>query len=579
MSTDLFEIPHNLLTLRADNIFTCTARDYFEIQESYKRFPLPNDILFPWLHGVDGRSNQQNLFFRVRRSLVPNYRGVLVVHCNPLIHSQRLTESVTPLEILDNEAHFLNKTTTDVTINLRNFENQVLRFATLCDVFLYGERAEELAPLMVKAQEEFYQQRMEQIEQVASAAGKRAVHHANYIKYKTIIIQGENEFSVFEEQFPQLVMYDSSGRAMKKTDFYEMEGAQMREMSAASEVTRHVWAGNTQDAPISSNDITYENTASTFDSNPHRFSICIECHDLGDIPTPSILTLARETLNELKQDHLPSEIIHLDMHGTGVPFEKKEFDSFYDCLYHLLLFMDDQVNRGRRILIHCSDGYTESSVLTLTWIMYHLKLRLPDAYLYLQEKRSFFVYAADLAVLKKIERLLFQEEEDHEPEPKRRKSEVGVDSLNSLRIGNTTENNKVLHDDTYLNSISNQIASGHIYKQIQLSPTAKELAQHPWFYSPRFEGSFPSRILPFLYLGNLNHATNPDMLKALNITHVVSVGENADLQTKGFELLFLDNLYDDGIDAIRERLDHVMKFVEIHNLNMTYRESSSITSS
>lgn len=46
---------------------------------------------------------------------------------------------------------------------------------------------------------------------------------------------------MFEEQFPQLVMYDSSGRAMKKTDFYEMEGAQMREMSAASEVTRHVW--------------------------------------------------------------------------------------------------------------------------------------------------------------------------------------------------------------------------------------------------------------------------------------------------------------------------------------------------
>ncbi|PHZ11114.1 phosphatases II, partial [Rhizopus microsporus ATCC 52813] len=83
-----------------------------------------------------------------------------------------------------------------------------------------------------------------------------------------------------------------------------------------------------------------------------------------------------------------------------------------------------------------------------------------------------------------------------------------------------------------------------------------------WMFSPRFEGSFPSRILPFLYLGNLNHATNAEMLKALHITHVVSVGENAGLQTKGFELLLLDNLYDDGIDAIRERLDTVMQFID-----------------
>ncbi len=51
--------------------------------------------------------------------------------------------------------------------------------------------------------------------------------------------------------------------------------------------------------------------------------------------------------------------------------------------------------------------------------------------------------------------------------------------------------------------------------------------QFEWFYDRRFEGSFPSRILPFLYLGNLNHAMNASMLHALGITHVVSVGESA----------------------------------------------------
>lgn len=67
-----------------------------------------------------------------------------------------------------------------------------------------------------------------------------------------------------------------------------------------------------------------------------------------------------------------------------------------------------------------------------------------------------------------------------------------------------------------------------------------------WFDDPRFDGSFPSRVLPFLYLGNLcvsplrsptkflisdrsrrNHASNAYMLHALGITHVVSVGECA----------------------------------------------------
>ncbi|KAF9260009.1 hypothetical protein L218DRAFT_933001 [Marasmius fiardii PR-910] len=48
-----------------------------------------------------------------------------------------------------------------------------------------------------------------------------------------------------------------------------------------------------------------------------------------------------------------------------------------------------------------------------------------------------------------------------------------------------------------------------------------------WFNDSRFDGSFPSRVLDGVYLGNLNHASNVYMLQALGITHVVSVGECA----------------------------------------------------
>lgn len=346
------------------------------------------------------------------------------------------------------------------------------------------------------------------------------------------------------------------------------------------------------------------------------------------MPLPSTLTLARETLNELPADGLPPEIIHLDMYSTGVPIKSPDFDEFYDRLLHLLAFIDDQASRGRRILFHCSDGYTETSLMALSWIMYKEKLTLPEAYLFLQEKRSFFVYAIDLAALRQIElrlqnrttmdlgaqRELKRKRENTTESERHLISQDGKSAVDMLTVGATAaddtnadddemdegdhemderepvKNKRLLYNDEYINAVSNQshdkpipgkpiqdldlcelipedfdalktVLPPHLFMQCLLEPTDTDRAKYPWFYSQRFEGSFPSRILPFLYLGNLNHATNPDMLKVLRITHVVSVGEHADLDQSQFNHLFLDNLYDDGIDSIHGRLEDAVKFI------------------
>ncbi|CAO0799217.1 unnamed protein product [Mucor circinelloides] len=618
-SSSLFEIPDDLITLKQDNIYTTTARQFAALHKLHVQSPLPNDILFPWLHGVDGYSNQQNLFFGVRRSMVPKYRGLMVIHCQDLETTSRLIETVLPHQVLfmepPHQYEFINSYNKDISINLRNFQNQVSRFATICDLVLYGTHAHRLATELAAAQRKLHQERLTQIEAVQKSAGKRAVANANTLIYKTIVI--EDEFSVFERDYPELVMYDSTGLLMQRRDFVELENMQMREMSKATEITNNIWVGNTQDAPVSTYDVGMSSSSSSEfsheeDVNPHQFSICIEAHDLADMPLPSTLTLARETLNDLKDGQMPPEMIHFDMYATGVPNEKSEFDAFYARLYQLLLFMEDQAAHDRRILIHCSDGYTESSLLALTWIMYHCKLQLPEAYLYLQRIRSFFVYAADVPTLRRIEHMLFEDHDSIEPQPKRKKSTTTADAseaIKRLSVGVVNSNgyadneeddddedeeeedqvqqmdthasvtppikadHRQLLDDVYINIISNtdidEKIPDNVYRQSQLSPTKEEERLFPWFYSPRFEGSFPSRILPFLYLGNLNHATNPAMLKALNITHIVSVGEKADLDSSAFELLFLDNLYDDGIDSIRSRLSNVLDFVEDARLKGT----------
>ncbi|KAK4509070.1 DNA-binding protein snt1 [Mucor velutinosus] len=612
-NSGLFDIPDDLITPKQDNIYTTSARQFAAFHKRYLQFPLPNDILFPWLHGVDGYSNQQNLFFGVRRSLVPKYRGLMVIHCEDSETTSRLMETVLPHQVLfmepPHQYEFINSYKKDVSINLRNFQNQISRFSTICDLVLYGTHAQHLATELAAAQRKLHQERLAQIEAVQKSAGKRAVVNANTLIYKTIVI--EDEFSVFERDYPELVMYDSTGLLMHRRDFVELENLHMRKMSKATEVTRNIWVGNTQDAPVSTHDIgmsSISSCSSEFsheeDVNPHQFSICIEAHDLADMPLPSTLTLARETLNDLKDGQMPPEMIHFDVYATGVPNEKSEFDAFYARLHQLLLFMEDQAAHDRRILIHCSDGYTESSLLALTWIMYHCKLQLPEAYLYLQRIRSFFVYAADVPTLRRIEHMLFEDHDSIEPQPKRKKSTTAdaSEAIKRLSVGGVTLNanadseedgddddnvgqvegqqmkthafvsspiradHRQLLDDAYINTISNtdvdEKIPDNIYRQSQLSPSKEEERLFPWFYSPRFEGSFPSRILPFLYLGNLNHATNPAMLKALNITHIVSVGEKADLDSSAFELLFLDNLYDDGIDSIQSRLSNVLDFVE-----------------
>ncbi|KLO17443.1 hypothetical protein SCHPADRAFT_900708 [Schizopora paradoxa] len=225
-------------------------------------------------------------------------------------------------------------------------------------------------------------------------------------------------------------------------------------------------------------------------------------------------------------------------------------------------------SRPKRVLLYSSDGYTESSVLALCVLMKECGLDLPGAYLELQvEKgRSFFVYQSDLGTLKRIESHLKKERENTRPfqPPYRvRSSQTPLSpsrpsiSRNNSRDWTTWTSSNAQEESVretgashpYARSPRNSISypasaleAGlppmsesapaatvpHRRPRAQTSPLLPPHIDHQtWFTDPRFDGSFPSRVLPFLYLGNLNHAQNAYMLHALGITHVVSVGECA----------------------------------------------------
>ncbi|KAI0366162.1 hypothetical protein BV20DRAFT_952868 [Pilatotrama ljubarskyi] len=232
--------------------------------------------------------------------------------------------------------------------------------------------------------------------------------------------------------------------------------------------------------------------------------------------------------------------------------------------------------RPVKILIYSADGYTESSVLALCILMALRRISLPEAYLTLQveKRRSFFVYQSDLGVLRRVEARLekdraaqsqhngttglpssvAQRQGQHQGEgdgmSQAQSPQGWVRSLGRAAAKSVSFVTPPAIDDpadaptgvsapAAVNPLRTRSGSeadagtqtptpgrprAHTMPPSRVPPWRDHQA---WFNDPRFDGSFPSRVLPFLYLGNLNHASNAFMLHALGITHVVSVGECA----------------------------------------------------
>jgi dual specificity MAP kinase phosphatase len=71
-----------------------------------------------------------------------------------------------------------------------------------------------------------------------------------------------------------------------------------------------------------------------------------------------------------------------------------------------------------------------------------------------------------------------------------------------------------------------------------------------------------------MYLGNLNHANNPALLKEVGITRILSVGESISWSQAQVEawgpanLLFVDRVQDNGVDSLMEEFERCLSFIE-----------------
>jgi dual specificity MAP kinase phosphatase len=94
-----------------------------------------------------------------------------------------------------------------------------------------------------------------------------------------------------------------------------------------------------------------------------------------------------------------------------------------------------------------------------------------------------------------------------------------------------------------------------------------QLARSEPEWIKNMDGSLPSRITDYMYLGNLGHANNPDLLRRMGIRQILSVGETATWKDGELEKWDKDNIMtiqrvqDNGVDPLTEEFEKCLKFI------------------
>lgn len=504
--------PLSVFEIDADNVAAA-------IRHTAKQ-PLPDPAhVFPWFHGLHPSNHMQQAFFIARKKKALRktpccLRGLTVVKADGNLCASRLKGAISPQEFLRPglEGEFIEMDPKE-GFSVRNFHIQVAKSAITSDIIVYGDDSQAVRMMGWK---------------IASAQAKwREKHRGSGPKlpeYNTFVCV--SPFREFEKRYGEIVAVDSSGVLTGNVlDFFYQERREMYDMTKASEISKNVWLGPTPEPGH---------------EDEKKYDIMIECSDLGRLNPSALQTIAK--------DYPDGEKFHdLDFPSSGsIPaptWSHAQADGILETcawIWHLAhgtlpkdtdTDLDGDVNmsdtsqtpekeerRPRKILIHCADGYTESTMLAIAYFSYSTGRPVADAWLDLHTvmKRNFFAYPTDVSLLASLAPRLLRE------------SPVCAD--------------KDLSEITAM---------------VQNEPK--------WFAS--LDGSLPSRVLDYMYLGNLGHANNPDLLKALGITQILSVGETAMWRDGEREewgednVLVIQGVQDNGIDPLTDEFEKCLDFI------------------
>ncbi|KAA8652514.1 tyrosine/serine/threonine protein phosphatase PPS1 [Aspergillus tanneri] len=371
--------------------------------------PDPNQV-FPWLHGLHPDNHLQLGFFTHRkRSLrrTPRcWRGITIIKVGGDLSSARIKGAVSPEEVLESSGMEFLAVDPREGFSVRNFQIQTAKLAALSDIVLYRDESVS------------YRQLLDAAEGAAIAQARWQFHNdPEHIlpAYNTFVVSCP--FSEIEKKSPSLVAINSQGHLTGHVmDFFQWERIEMCEMSRASEVSTNVWQGPTPDSLLRPD--------SCQPTLGEPFDLLIESSDQANIPGPRYLARLDKQL-ELGPQRLDFPSSGSILLPSGENRELDDLVSTIRWIYYLAnpdepdhhpdangdITMTSLSQRPRKILMHCPDGYTESSLLVIAYVMFAEGIPAHDAWLRLHcdKKRNFFAYPSDVTFLTDVQDRLLRE--------------------------------------------------------------------------------------------------------------------------------------------------------------------------
>ncbi|CAI4056065.1 hypothetical protein SKDZ_02G3820 [Saccharomyces kudriavzevii ZP591] len=225
------------------------------------------------------------------------------------------------------------------------------------------------------------------------------------------------------------------------------------------------------------------------------WKLIIKCTSNSSMPS---LTKIQSCLGLLLDDDVSNsqEYLHLTFPASGtIGLGNLNIQSVEILLNVCYLIYQVSQFQGLLTFLHCNDGYTETSLLLAAYTIFHFDIPLQDALLRLHP-RPFFLFPSDLQILGHLQSILRVFSPQREDNLKLFASSL-KDGTKSFQL-----------------HISSELFSNIFFMKIPPESNFVNL-----------KGPLPSQILQHLYLGSLDHAQNPVLLRCLGITHIVSVGE------------------------------------------------------
>ena len=476
------------------------------LQQQATQSMLEPSHVFPWMHGLHADNHVQLAFFVGRKKALrrtpKTLRALTIIKAGGDLTRARIKGALAPDEVLslcdDNSKGFLECDARE-GFSVRNFQIQAAKMAQVSDIVIYGDDKTDARIIKSVAERTSSVQRRWRRDQEAAGESPEI--------FNTFVLT--DSFSDFEESFPELIVVDSRGKPTRHAmDFLQWERNEMCEMSKASEISQGVFLGPTPGIIPSPSD-------------DNRYDVLIEAMDHAQMPEIGTLKAKAATVTDQpisvafpsSGSILPPSWSQVEVNGI-----LNMCKWIYDLTHATMsvdtaqdedgdIHMSELSSRQAKVLIHCADGYTESTLLGMAYFMYAEGLPVHSAWIKLHKEktRNFFAYPSDVALMVAMQDRILSE-------------------------------SPACHQSTRIEKI--------------IAP--------PWL--ARLDGSLPSRVLPYMYLGNLTHANNPQMLRALGIRRILSVGEPVSWTEEernewGPEnLKYVDRVQDNGIDELSPEL-------------------------